>query len=988
MERYEYSAEARAVLESLQQPMAVYQQVSGKIVTLLLSDGFCRLFGYAHRSQAVHDMDHDMYRNTHPDDRQKLIEAAAEFIGRPDREYDAIYRTQAGVDSDFHLVHAHGKHLITETGACIAQIWYMDEGMYSVGDEASGNRVNREFSIALHEESILKATNYDRLTGLPNLPFFFTLSDARKERLIREGKEGCLLYMDLDGMKFYNHKYGFAEGDKLLNAFAELIARTFGHENCCHIAADRFAASAEGEELGRLLPPFLQEIPKINGGHVLPVRIGIHTTRIEDVPVSSAYDRAKMACDSLPKSDTSCYRFYSLEMRDAMRRRQHIQSSIDRAISEKWIQVHCQAIVRAVNEKVCDEEALARWVDPVEGFLSPADFIPVLEESGQIYKLDLYVLEQVLEKIRRQKEIGMPVVPHSINLSRSDFASCDIVEEIRRRVDDAGIRRNLITIEITESIIGGDFDFMKEQVARFRSLGFPVWMDDFGSGYSSLDVLQSIQFDLIKFDMSFMRKLEDGENTRIMLTELMKMASALGLDTVCEGVETAEQVRFLQGIGCSKLQGYYYGRPLNIGDLLEKYRRGEDLGFEDADASSYYETIGRINLFDLDVIAGQDGDAFHHSFDTIPMGIIEFRDHRTRYIRCNPSYRAFIRHFFGFDPAEMTKTFVPFNSPFMTNLAAKCRQAGSRYFYDDKMKDGSVVHYFARRIGENPVTGETAVAIAVLSISDPDQGESYADIARALAADYYNIYVVDLDTDRFIEYTSPVGRDELAIERHGSDFFASARRDTMTRIYEDDRAMFLTWFTKENILEELDTQGVFTTTYRLIDTGSPMYVNMKITRMQGRNRIILGVSIIDAQMRQREQFEVVVRERNALAKVMAIAEDYLSLYSVNAQNGHYVEYTATSDYESLGFEKEGTDFFMQGIIDGKKSIFPEDLPEYLREFTKENILNQIRETGRFKIHYRLVIHGQPVRVSLKIAPFQDGTETRLLAGVRKWKKRS
>jgi len=988
MERYEYSFDARAVLESLQQPLAVYQHIDGQIVTLLVSDGFCRLFGYGQRSQAIHDMDHNMYRSTHPDDRQRLLEAAAEFIAGPDMEYDVVYRTQAGVDSDYHVIHAHGRHLITETGARIAQIWYMEEGMYRVGDESEGDRINREFNIALHEESILKAINYDPLTGLPNLPFFFKLSDARKEQLMRENKEGCLLYMDLDGMKFYNHKNGFAEGDNLLRAFANLITRYFGHENCCHIAADRFAASAEKNELDRLLPSFLQEIPQINGGHVLPVRIGIHTTRIENVPVSSAYDRAKMACDSLPKSDTSRYRYYSLEMRESIRRRQHIQGSIDRAISEKWIRVYCQAIIRAVNEKVCDEEALARWVDPVEGFLSPAEFIPVLEECGQIYKLDLYMVEQVLEKIRVQQDIGMQVVPHSINLSRSDFDSCDIVEEIRRRVDEAGVRRSLITIEITESIIGSDFEFMKEQVARFRALGFPVWMDDFGSGYSSLDVLQSIQFDLIKFDMSFMRKLDEGENTRIILTELMKMASALGLDTVCEGVETEEQVRFLQEIGCSKLQGYYYGKPLYVGEILEKYRRGDDLGFEDADASAYYETIGRINLFDLDVIAGQDGDAFHHSFNTMPMGIIEIRGDRARYIRSNPSYREFLLHFFNFDPATLSKTFVPFSSPFMNKLASKCRQPGSRYFHDEKMKDGSVVHYFARRIGENPVTGETAIAVAVLSISDPDQGESYADIARALAADYYNIYVVDLDTDRFIEYTSPVGRDELAVERHGSDFFASARRDTMTRIYEEDRAMFLTWFTKQNILRELDTQGVFTTTYRLIDTGTPMYVNMKITRMQGKNRIILGVSIIDAQMRQREQIESVVRERNALARVMAISEDYLSLYSVNAQTGHYVEYTATSDYESLGFEKEGVDFFTQGIIDGKKTLFPEDLPEYLREFTKENVLAQIRKSGKFMIHYRLVIHGEPVRVSLKIAPFQDGSETRLLAGVRRWKNRS
>jgi len=178
--------------------------------------------------------------------------------------------------------------------------------------------------------------------------------------------------------------------------------------------------------------------------------------------------------------------------------RQYIIENIDRALEGKWIQVYVQPIIRAVNERVCDVEALARWFDPEMGVLSPASFIPALEEAGLIYKLDLYMIDRVLELIQAQMAEGFTVVPHSVNLSRSDFDACDIVEEIRRRVDDAGICRDRITIEITESVIGSDFEFMKAQVERFQKLGFAVWMDDFGSGYSSVDVLQSIRFDLLR----------------------------------------------------------------------------------------------------------------------------------------------------------------------------------------------------------------------------------------------------------------------------------------------------------------------------------------------------------------------------------------------------------------------------------------------------------------------------------------------------------
>ena len=376
--------------------------------------------------------------------------------------------------------------------------------------------------------------------------------------------------------------------------------------------------------------------------------------------------------------------------------------------------------MRAVNGKVCEEEALARWIDPTEGFLSPAEFIPYLEMGGLIYKLDLYMLEQVLEKIRAQQEAGLTIVPQSINLSRSDFEVCDIVEEIRKRVDASGVRRDMITIEITESVIGSDFDFMKEQVGRFRELGFPVWMDDFGSGYSSLDVLQSIRFDLIKFDMSFMRKLDEGDSGKIILTELMKMATSLDVDTVCEGVETEAQVRFLQEIGCSKLQGYYYCKPIPLEEILERYRKGIQIGFEDPKASAYYETVGRISLYDLDMVAGGDEDSFRHAFSTLPMGIIEIRGDQARFVRSNPSYRDFMKQFFGIDMSGTASEFFKYTAPFVFNAAKVCGGQVTRTFFDDRMPDGSVIHSFARRIGSNPVTGSVAVAVAVLSVSEPD----------------------------------------------------------------------------------------------------------------------------------------------------------------------------------------------------------------------------------------------------------------------------
>ncbi len=686
----------------------------------------------------------------------------------------------------------------------------------------------------------------DDLTGLPNMRSFFLLALEHKASMLEAGKKPALLYINLIGMKHFNRQYGFEEGNRLLCAFAEILKDHYGRRHVCRFSLDHFAAVVEEQGLEKELHEIFDACQEINDQRSLPVRVGIYQNSIEDVDVSVACDRAKYACDLRRKTFVSGFTYFRKGMQEQLLKARYIVNHLDQALSEQWVQVFYQPLVRAVNGKVCDEEALARWIDPTWGMLSPGEFIPALEEAGLIYRLDLYVLDQILEKLLHQKEVGLAVVPHSVNLSRSDFDACDIVEEIRSRVDQAGIARDRITIEITESIIGSNFDFMKQQIERFRSLGFPVWMDDFGSGYSSLDVLESIRFDLIKFDMSFMKKLDDGKDGKIILTKLMEMATAIGVDTVCEGVETEAQKQFLQEIGCSKLQGYYYCKPIPLSEIIERNRKGIQIGYENQEESAYYEAVGRVNLYDLDVITSGEDGMFQHSFNTLPMGIVEIRGDAARFVRSNQSYRDFLRRFFDIELSGLGDAFIRYHSGFLCRVIQYCSEMSGRAFFDETMPDGYVVHTYIRRVSTNPVKGDIAAAIAILSITEPEEGTSYADIARALAADYYNIYVIDLDTEHFIEYTSQVGREDLAVERHGEQFFAAVKRDVATRIYEADRAPFLSVFTKENLIRMLDETGVFTTTYRLIDTGVPVYANMKITRMPGGNRIIMGISIIEA----------------------------------------------------------------------------------------------------------------------------------------------
>ncbi|MBR0307716.1 MAG: EAL domain-containing protein [Mogibacterium sp.] len=410
----------------------------------------------------------------------------------------------------------------------------------------------------------------DDLTGLPNMRHFFDLAEARIRQMKEAGKTPVILYLNLSGLKYFNRQYGFEEGDRLICAVADILREHFGEENCSRLGRDHLTALGDEEGINETIGQIIDECGTANSGRTLPVRIGVYPDRFDEVDISVACDRAKYACDLNRNSYISECGYFDSNMLEQTRDFHYIINNLDRALEENWVKVFYQPIVDARKEEVCDEEALSRWFDPERGLISPGVFIPVLENARLIYKLDLYVLDHVLRKMQCQKKNGLRIISNSINLSRVDFEVCDIVEEVCRRVDASGIPREYINIELTESAVGKDFEFIKSQAERLRDLGFKVWMDDFGSGYSSLDVLQDIHFDVIKFDMRFMQRFGESNDNRIIVTELIDMAKGLNIRTVIEGVETKEQAEFVRNAGCTMIQGFYYGKAAPFSEPREE----------------------------------------------------------------------------------------------------------------------------------------------------------------------------------------------------------------------------------------------------------------------------------------------------------------------------------------------------------------------------------------------------------------------------------
>lgn len=257
---------------------------------------------------------------------------------------------------------------------------------------------------------------------------------------------------------------------------------------------------------------------------------------------------------------------------------------------------------------------------------------------------------------------------------------------------------------------------------------------------------------------------------------------------------------------------------------------------------------------------------------------------------------------------------------------------------------------------------------------------TYSHIARALSADYEELYYVDTATDRFFSLNSRTGNDELVVDRRGGDFFRLCREEAQEQLYEEDLPLFMDSFQKEKVLQAIDEHGSFSITYRRMVDGVPLYYNIKTTRME-EGYIIIGVSNVDAHMKSREAAERMKEEQATYQRVNALAGGYLCIYTVDPMTGHYVEYSTTPDYEGLGISKEGENFFEQSRRQCVHSFYLDDVDRFLSAFTREQVLEEIHRSGSFSIHYRLMIHGVPKYVSMKAALVEEKDGPQLIVGI-------
>ena len=384
----------------------------------------------------------------------------------------------------------------------------------------------------------------------------------------------AVIWFNLDNFKMFNKRFGFDRGDEILKEIAMILGSIFPSDDSNHnllarFSDDNFVVFTEWTMAEANIESVQEYLYSLHENVTLRLRAGIYfPSESEDIRLSC--DRAKLACDSIRKnhSVSSCM-FHDGMSRD-LALQQYILDTLDAALAHEYITVLYQPIVRLSTGKICGAEALARWNDPEAGIISPAKFIPTLEKYREIHKLDIYAMKRVCGDYMTRNKEGLPIVPVSVNLSRLDFELCDIIHEIELAMTISSLPRSMMNIEITESINDEDMTVLNLGIERFRAVGYEVWMDDFGSGYSSLNVLKDYSFDTIKFDMKFLHGFDvnKSEKAKYIISSNLEMARLMGMQALAEGVETPEQLEYLRSIGFDKAQGYYFGRPMKLDELF------------------------------------------------------------------------------------------------------------------------------------------------------------------------------------------------------------------------------------------------------------------------------------------------------------------------------------------------------------------------------------------------------------------------------------
>lgn len=439
----------------------------------------------------------------------------------------------------------------------------------------------------------------DSVTGLYSYGKF--LERMKEITLVKpDGMELCYIYSDISHFKYINETYGYETGDLVLRKFAEfLLSNTESNVLCvARVHSDNIVMTIKNEggfsvqEITSSIDEQNEKISAVLRDYVHDKMIGIHSglflTADKKLPVEEAVSNAAYACKESKKQNHYKCRVFNDELMREYKQQLRFLSELQGAIDHKELTVYIQPKMMADGKTVAGGEALVRWVKKGNEMIYPDEFIPVFEKSGAIVDVDFFVYREVFSYLRRRLDQGLVVVPISMNVSRVHLNNDRMTDYVGRLFEEYQIDPSLVEFELTESIYIENMEQAARLVSNLQGKGVTVSMDDFGSGYSSLNMLSGLPIHVMKVDRIFLNKTSEKASDRIILECVVNMARKLKMSVICEGVETREQYEFLKEMGCDIMQGYYFGKPMPM-EAFDKFLEERKSKMPEADTGTGME---------------------------------------------------------------------------------------------------------------------------------------------------------------------------------------------------------------------------------------------------------------------------------------------------------------------------------------------------------------------------------------------------------------
>lgn len=437
--------------------------------------------------------------------------------------------------------------------------------------------------------------DFDSTTGLAWRERF--LADAQRLFSTKDQKY-VMVYLNIERFEVLNDLFGQSMGDQVLRVLGGKLASIRGKGIAGRLGGDHFGICCPQDNLdvSRLRRLGGEVAQQLRLKYDLRVCCGVYEIDDPALPVEQICDRAQMALTAMSKQNGDCVFYYNEEMRQDLLWEQAVSAQMQEALDSGQFQLYLQPIYSLTTERPVSAEALVRWIHPRLGVIPPYKFIPIFERNGFITKLDWFVWESAFSFLAARKRDGLPEISVSVNMSRIDIYSDNICQRLSELAKKYGVDPSLLRIEVTESAYMHDPQQLLDTIRKFNAAGFAVMMDDFGSGYSSLNMLMDMPVSTLKVDMRFVRDVGSEERSNCMMSSIVRMAKWLEMTVVAEGVENRVQLDYLRSIGCDRVQGYYYARPMPVTEFskaMDGYGQPDSAVVTDAGADE------AINLEEL-----------------------------------------------------------------------------------------------------------------------------------------------------------------------------------------------------------------------------------------------------------------------------------------------------------------------------------------------------------------------------------------------------